>query len=53
MYYIEKSLEVSASHHLNLSYESKCSNVHGHNWHIKVYSVRLSSEFMVSWIMLI
>ena len=37
MYYIEKSLEVSASHHLNLSYESKCSNVHGHNWHIKVY----------------
>ena len=49
MYYIEKSLEVSASHHLNLSYESKCSNVHGHNWHIKVYckSKTLNKDGMV------
>ncbi len=37
MYYIEKHLEISASHHLNLSYESKCSRVHGHNWHITIY----------------
>lgn len=49
MYYIEKSLEVSASHHLNLSYESKCSNVHAHNWHIKVYckSKTLNKDGMV------
>lgn len=49
MYYIEKSIEVSASHHLNLSYESKCSNVHGHNWHIKVYckSKTLNKDGMV------
>ena len=37
MYYIKKRLEVSASHKLNLSYESKCQNVHGHNWIIYVY----------------
>ncbi len=37
MYYIEKTFEISASHHLNLSYESKCTRVHGHNWHVKVY----------------
>ena len=37
MYYIQKSFEVSASHHLTLSYKSKCSNVHGHNWHITVF----------------
>lgn len=40
---------MSASHHLNLSYESKCSNVHGHNWHIKVYckSKTLNKDGMV------
>lgn len=37
MYYVSKKLEVSACHKLNLSYESKCSNIHGHNWHIVVY----------------
>lgn len=37
MYYVSKKLEVSACHELNLSYESKCSNIHGHNWHIVVY----------------
>lgn len=37
MYYIEKTVEVSASHHLSLSYESKCTRVHGHNWIITVY----------------
>lgn len=36
MYYIEKTFEVSASHSLTLSYESKCSRLHGHNWKIKV-----------------
>ena len=37
MYYIKKRLEVSASHNLKLSYESKCQNLHGHNWIIYVY----------------
>lgn len=37
MYYIKKTLEISASHHLTLSYESKCTNMHGHNWMITVW----------------
>ncbi len=37
MYYIEKDLEISAAHHLQLSYRSKCERVHGHNWHVRVY----------------
>ena len=37
MYYIEKTLEISACHRLKLSYESKCQNLHGHNWIITVY----------------
>ncbi len=36
MYYITKKLEVAASHFLKLSYESKCENLHGHNWMIYV-----------------
>lgn len=36
MYYIKKTLEISAAHQLTLNYESKCSNVHGHNWKIEV-----------------
>ena len=31
MYYVKKRLEVSAAHRLDLSYESKCSCLHGHN----------------------
>lgn len=37
MYYIKKRLEVSGSHKLTLDYESKCQNLHGHNWIIEVY----------------
>lgn len=36
MYYVRKRLEVSAAHRLELSYESKCSSLHGHNWIIIV-----------------
>lgn len=36
MYYIKKRFEISAAHRLCLSYESKCSNLHGHNWVITV-----------------
>ena len=37
MYIVKKRLEISASHRLTLSYESKCQNLHGHNWIITVY----------------
>lgn len=37
MYYIKKTFEVSASHHLTLPYPSKCENDHGHNYIITVY----------------
>ena len=37
MYTVIKELEISASHYLNLPYESKCANLHGHNWKVKIY----------------
>ena len=37
MYYIKKSLEISAAHNLNLDYKSKCENIHGHNWNVTIY----------------
>ena len=36
MYRVSKRMEISASHQLNLDYESKCQNLHGHNWIINV-----------------
>lgn len=30
-------MEISAAHRLNLSYKSKCQNLHGHNWHVTIY----------------
>ena len=49
MYYVKKELEVSASHYLKLNYESKCENLHGHNWNITVYlkSKKLDENGMV------
>ena len=42
-------MEVSASHSLELPYQSKCTNVHGHNWTITVYcrAKKLNPEGMV------
>lgn len=37
MYYISKRLEIAGAHNLKLPYESKCSNLHGHNWYITIY----------------
>ena len=50
MYYIKKTLEISASHRLSLSYDSKCSNLHGHNWIITVScrSQDLNDDVMVT-----
>ena len=49
MYYIKKRIEVSASHQLVLDYESKCSQLHGHNWVIEIYcrSRELNANGMV------
>lgn len=49
MYRVVKRLEISASHRLNLSYPSKCENLHGHNWIITVYckSKYLNKDGMV------
>lgn len=42
-------MEISASHHLSLSYQSKCENLHGHNWIITVFvrSKELNADGMV------
>ena len=37
MYTVIKRLEISAAHSLSLTYESKCSNLHGHNWIVTAY----------------
>lgn len=37
MYRVKKRIEVSGAHRLNLDYESKCSNLHGHNWIIEIF----------------
>lgn len=49
MYYVRKRLEVSAAHKLDLSYESKCTSLHGHNWIITVEcrSKELNADGMV------
>ena len=30
-------MEIAGAHRLSLDYESKCSNIHGHNWIVTVY----------------
>lgn len=50
MYYITKRLEISGSHSLQLPYESKCANIHGHNWIINIHcrARELNSAGMVT-----
>jgi 6-pyruvoyltetrahydropterin/6-carboxytetrahydropterin synthase len=49
MYTVTKRLEVSGAHCLTLPYESKCTNLHGHNWIIEVTckSMELNEAGMV------
>ncbi len=49
MYRVTKRIEISASHRLQLSYPSKCTNIHGHNWIITVtcQSDELNADGMV------
>lgn len=37
MYYVQKRMEISAAHKLNLNYDSPCQNLHGHNYIVDVY----------------
>ena len=50
MYYVQKRLEISASHRLELDYASKCTNLHGHNWIVTVYckAAELNKNGMVT-----
>mgnify|MGYP000001762538 FL=1 len=36
MFTVTKRIEISGAHFLHLDYESKCTNLHGHNWIITV-----------------
>jgi 6-pyruvoyltetrahydropterin/6-carboxytetrahydropterin synthase len=49
MYYVKKTMEISAAHRLTFDYESKCTQLHGHNWLITVYckSAELNANGMV------
>lgn len=49
MYYVSKRLEIAGSHQLTLNYDSKCQNLHGHNWIVTVHckSATLDENGMV------
>ena len=37
MYYMTKRMEIAGAHRLTLPYESKCRDLHGHNWLVTVH----------------
>ena len=37
MYYVSKRIEIAGCHSLKLDYESKCSQMHGHNWIVTIH----------------
>ena len=37
MFYVSKRMEIAGCHKLTLNYESKCTQLHGHNWIVTVY----------------
>lgn len=49
MFYVAKRLEIAGCHRLNLSYDSPCQNLHGHNWVVTIYcrSRKLNKDGMV------
>lgn len=44
MYTVTKRMEIAGSHKLDLPYESKCRNAHGHNWIVTVTCRRLTLD---------
>ena len=49
MYKVRKTFEIAGAHQLKLNYNSKCENLHGHNWIIAVElaSSKLNEDGMV------
>ena len=37
MFRVIKRMEIAGAHNLRLDYESKCSQIHGHNWIVTVH----------------
>ena len=37
MFIVKKRMEIAGAHRLNLNYQSKCANLHGHNWIVTVW----------------
>ncbi len=50
MYYITKRMEIAGCHRLELSYPSKCSQMHGHNWIVTIHckAKELNQDGMVA-----
>lgn len=42
-------MEIAGAHNLKLSYESKCANIHGHNWIVVVHckAKKLNADGMI------
>lgn len=49
MYYVSKRMEIAGCHMLNLSYDSPCQRLHGHNWIVTVFckSEKLNEDGMI------
>lgn len=50
MYRVSKRMEIAGAHYLKLPYESKCENLHGHNW---VVTVHCCSDTLTSYGMIV
>lgn len=37
MFYLEKTIEISAAHKLELDYDSNCQKLHGHNFQVTIF----------------
>ncbi len=50
MYFVSKRMVIAGSHKLELPYDSKCNNLHGHNWVITVFckTEKLNESGMVT-----
>ena len=50
MFEVKKRIYISAAHSLKLSYPSKCTSLHGHNWAVDVFlrSKTLGADGMIA-----
>lgn len=49
MFRLKKTMEISASHQLDLPYDSACKQLHGHNYNVTVYikAKKLNKQGMI------